>query len=67
MKTIIKSNDIVYISITGLNRAILTLYNIKYYVLDEEMSITEGNITAIPVRILVDENDFIVSKNHNGC
>ena len=26
------------------------------------MSITEGNITAIPVRILVEENDFIVSK-----
>ena len=59
MKTIIKSNDIVYISWV---KNILNTHNIKFYVLDEEMSITEGNITAIPVRILVDENDFIVSK-----
>ena len=43
-----------------------TQFNIKYYVLDEEMSvITEGNITAIPVRILVDYADaFYCNKYH---
>lgn len=59
MKTIIRSNDQVYISWV---KNILNINNIKYFVLDEEMSVMEGNITAIPVRILVDEKDLYLSK-----
>ena len=59
MKTIIRSNDQVYISWI---KNILNINNIKYFVLDEEMSVMEGNITAIPVRILVDEKDVYLSK-----
>lgn len=59
MKTIIRSNNQVYISWV---KNILNINNIKYFVLDEEMSVMEGNITAIPVRILVDEKDLYLSK-----
>ncbi len=59
MKTIIRSNNQVYISWV---KNILNINNIKYFVLDEEMSVMEGNITAIPVRILVDEKDLNLSK-----
>ena len=59
MKTIIRSNNQVYISWV---KNILNINNIKYFVLDEEMSVMEGNITAIPVRILVDEKDLYSSK-----
>ena len=59
MKTIIRSNNQVYISWV---KNILNINNIKYFVLDEEMSVMEGNITAIPVRILVDEKDVYLSK-----
>ena len=59
MKTIIRSNNQVYISWV---KNILNINNIKYFVLDEEMSVMEGNITAIPVRILVDQKDLYLSK-----
>ena len=54
METILKSNDIVLISWV---KNLLEINSIKFFVLDEEMSITEGNITAIPIRILVDYTD----------
>ncbi len=54
MKTILKSNDVVYISWV---KNLLVSNSISFYVMDEEMSITEGNISAIPVRILVNSDD----------
>ena len=54
METILKSNDLVYISWV---KSLLASNSINFFVLDEEMSIMEGNITAIPVRILVDYAD----------
>ena len=53
MQEIFKSNNIVEIS---LNKYILKLNNIDYFVMDEQMSTNEGNISAIPVRILVKKN-----------
>ena len=55
METLIESNDQIYISWI---KSILKAYNIEYFTFDEEMSITEGNITAIPIRILVNENEL---------
>ena len=54
MKIILKSNDIVLISWV---KNLLAINTIKLFVLNEEMSITEGNITTIPIRILVDYSD----------
>ena len=55
METLIKSNDQIYISWI---KSILKAHKIEYFTFDEEMSITEGNITAIPIRILVNENEL---------
>ena len=55
METLIKSNDRIYISWI---KSILKAYNIQYFTFDEEMSMTEGNITAIPIRIIVNENEI---------
>ena len=55
METLIKSNDQIYISWI---KSILKAHDIEYFTFDEEMSITEGNITAIPIRILVNENEL---------
>ena len=55
MKTLIKSNDHIYISWI---KSILKTHNIEYFTFDEEMSITEGNITAIPIRIIVNDNQI---------
>ena len=57
METLIESNDQIYISWI---KSILKAYNIEYFTFDEEMSMTEGNITAIPIRIIVNESE--VSK-----
>ena len=54
METILKSNDQVYVSWV---KSLLASNSINFFVLDEEMSVMEGNITAIPVRILVDYAD----------
>tara|TARA_B100000963_G_scaffold348079_1_gene355149 strand:- start:100 stop:333 length:234 start_codon:yes stop_codon:yes gene_type:complete len=54
METILKSNDPVYISWV---KSLLESNSIDFFVLDQEMSIMEGNITAIPVRILVNHSD----------
>ena len=55
METLIKSNDQIYISWI---KSILKAHDIEYFTFDEEMSITEGNITAIPIRIIVDESEI---------
>jgi len=59
MKTLVKSNDVIYISWV---KSILTYNQIEFIVLDELMSATEGNISAIPVRIIVNEDDFIFAE-----
>ncbi len=59
MKLVVKSNDFVFISWV---KNIFDSNAIKFYVLDEEMSVMEGNITAIPVRIMVDDGDFQKAK-----
>ncbi len=55
METLIKSNDRIYISWI---KSILKTHNIEFFILDEEMSVTEGNITAIPIRITVNQNEL---------
>ena len=55
METLIKTNDRIYVSWI---KSILKAHNIEYFTFDEEMSITEGNITAIPIRIIVDESEI---------
>ena len=55
METLIKSNDHIYISWI---KSILKTHNIEFFAFDEEMSITEGNITAIPIRIIVNQNEL---------
>ena len=55
METLIKSNDQIYISWI---KSILKTHNIEFFAFDEEMSITEGNITAIPIRIIVNQNEL---------
>ena len=55
METLIKSNDRIYISWI---KSILKAHNIEYFTFDEEMSMTEGNITGIPIRIIVNDNEI---------
>ncbi len=50
MNTIFKSNNLVEISWV---KYILESNEIEYFVADELMSINEGNISAIPIRIIV--------------
>ena len=53
MKLVFKSNNLVEISWV---KHILDSNNMEFFVLDELMSINEGNISAIPIRILVKDN-----------
>ncbi len=67
MQILIRSNDIIYLTWV---KSILSHNNIEFIVLDESMASTEGNISAIPVRILVDNNDlkkatYLISKTQN--
>lgn len=67
MQILIRSNDIIYLTWV---KSILSHNNIEFIVLDESMASTEGNISAIPVRILVDENDlkkakYLISETRN--
>ena len=59
MKLVFKSNNLVEISWV---KHILDSNNIEFFVLDELMSINEGNISAIPIRILVKDN-FLEKAN----
>jgi len=67
MQILIRSNDIIYLTWV---KSILNHNNIEFIVLDESMASTEGNISAIPVRILVDDNDlkkatYLISETRN--
>ena len=67
MQILIRSNDIIYLTWV---KSILSHNNIEFIVLDESMASTEGNISAIPVRILVDANDlkkatYLISETPN--
>ena len=67
MQILIRSNDIIYLTWV---KSILSHNNIEFVVLDESMASTEGNISAIPVRILVDDNDlkkatYLISETQN--
>ena len=67
MQILIRSNDIIYLTWV---KSILSHNNIEFIVLDESMASTEGNISAIPVRILVDGNDlkkatYLISETPN--
>ena len=53
MKLVFKSNNLVEISWV---KYVLDSNDIEFFVLDELMSINEGNISAIPIRILVKDN-----------
>ena len=53
MKLVFKSNNLVEISWA---KYVLDSNDIEFFVLDELMSINEGNISAIPIRILVKDN-----------
>ena len=59
MQILIRSNDIIYLTWV---KSILSHNNIEFFVLDESMASTEGNISAIPVRIIVDDNDLKKAK-----
>ena len=57
VKLVFKSNNLVEISWA---KYVLDSNDIEFFVLDELMSINEGNISAIPIRILV--KDSFVNK-----
>ncbi len=59
MKTVLKTNN--HITLSWIKH-ILSCNNIKFYILDESMSSVEGNITAIPMRILVDTENLKRAK-----
>ena len=68
MQILIRSNDIIYITWV---KSILSHNNIEFFVLDESMASTEGNISAIPIRILVDDDDlkkakYLISQTENN-
>ena len=51
MKTILKTNNLIQFTWV---KFILNNYNINFYVMDQSMSSVDGNISAIPIRIMVD-------------
>ncbi len=59
MKTVLKTNN--HITLSWIKH-ILSCNNIKFYILHESMSSVEGNITAIPMRILVDSENLKRAK-----
>tara|TARA_Y200000002_G_scaffold236797_1_gene195604 strand:- start:1214 stop:1429 length:216 start_codon:yes stop_codon:yes gene_type:complete len=68
MQILIRSNDIIYLTWI---KSILSHNNIEFFVLDESMASTEGNISAIPIRILVNDDDlkkakYLISQTENN-
>lgn len=59
METVLKTNN--HITLSWVKH-LLESSKINFYVLDESMSSVEGNITAIPMRILVDNQDLYKAK-----
>lgn len=55
MVELIRSNDLVLLSYV---RALLQGEHIKHYGLDEHMNMMDGNIAAIPRRLMVDDENL---------
>lgn len=55
MTELLRSNDLVMLSFI---RALLTAENIRCVGLDEHMNMMDGNIGAIPRRVMVDDADL---------
>ena len=55
MIELIRSNDLVLLSYI---RALLQAENIRFVGLDEHMNMMDGNIGAIPRRVMVDDEQF---------
>jgi hypothetical protein len=54
MRELMRTNDVVLMSAVG---ALLDGANIHYLLLDNNMSVLEGSLGAIPRRLLVHEDD----------
>jgi hypothetical protein len=54
MKELLRTNDLVLVSYV---RALLAAENIEAVGLDEHMNMLDGNISAIPRRLMVDDED----------
>ncbi len=55
MKELVRTNDLVLIS---LIEVLLKEQNIDYLILDQNMSVLEGSVGAIPRRIMALNDDF---------
>ena len=55
MVELMRSNDLVLLSYV---RALLQSEHIRYVGLDEHMNIMDGNISALPRRLMVDDADL---------
>ena len=59
MVELMRSNDLVLLSYV---RALLQSEHIRYVGLDEHMNIMDGNISAIPRRLMVDDDDLVKAR-----
>lgn len=59
MHELMRTNDVVLMSAVG---ALLDGANIHYLVLDDNMSVMDGSLGAIPRRILVHEDDNLAAR-----
>ncbi len=59
MEILLKSNDIIFVSWVKHQ---LTEEQIDFTVFDENMSLMDGNICAIPIRIMVNTEDLEKAK-----
>jgi hypothetical protein len=59
MVELMRSNDLVLLSYV---RALLQSEHIRYVGLDEHMNIMDGNISAIPRRLMVDDADLVKAR-----
>ena len=59
MEILLKSNDIIFVSWVKHQ---LTEEQIDFNVFDENMSLMDGNICAIPIRIMVNREDLEKAK-----
>ena len=59
MEILLKSNDIIFVSWVKHQ---LTEEKIDFNVFDENMSLMDGNICAIPIRIMVNTEDLEKAK-----
>ena len=59
MVELMRSNDLVLLSYV---RALLQSEHIRYVGLDEHMNIMDGNISAIPRRLMVDDAELVKAR-----